>query len=129
LKIVTDSIDERAGDQKILSQSSFELMKHMFADIRKGTGSTIISSAGGGEYAYESEKTKNGIFTYILLHGIRTGEADLNKNGDIMLSELRDYLMKNVSEMTRGYQNPTCRRQNLEFDFKVWLKKKPIHKI
>jgi WD40 repeat protein len=118
--IVTDSIDERASDQKILNQSSFELMKHMFADIRKGTGSTIISSAGGGEYAYESEKTKNGIFTYILINGIRSGNADLNKDGDIMLSELRDFLMKNVSEMTQGYQNPTCRRQNLEFDFKVW---------
>ncbi len=115
-----DSDKERAGDQKILNQSSFELMKHMFADIRKGTGSTIISSAGGGEYAYESEKTKNGIFTYILINGITTNEADLNKDGNIMVSELRDYLMDNVSKLTKGYQNPTCRRLNLEFDFKIW---------
>ena len=115
---ITDT--ERAGDQKILSQSSFELMKHMFADIRKGTGSTIISSAGGGEFAYESDKTKNGIFTYILINGITTRKADLNKDGNIMVSELRDYLMDNVSKLTQGYQNPTCRRQNLEFDFKIW---------
>jgi len=111
---------EELGDKKILSQSSFELMKHMFADIRKGTGSTIISSAGGSEYAYESDKTKNGIFTYILISGISSGKADLNKDGNIMVSELRDYLMENVSKMTKGYQNPTCRRQNLEFDFRVW---------
>ncbi|MCF6365322.1 MAG: caspase family protein [Bacteroidales bacterium] len=111
---------EELGDKKILSQSSFELMKHMFADIRKGTGSTIISSAGGSEYAYESDKTKNGIFTYILVSGISSGKADLNKDGKIMVSELRDYLMENVSKMTKGYQNPTCRRQNLEFDFRVW---------
>lgn len=108
------------GDTKILSQSSFELMKDMFADIRKGTGSTIISSAGGSEYAYESDRTKNGIFTYILTNGISTGEADINNDGRIMVSELRDYLMDNVSKMTKGHQNPTCRRQNLEFDFRIW---------
>ena len=111
---------ERGSDQKIISQSSFELMKDMFADVRKGTGSTIISSAGGSEYAYESDKTKNGIFTYILINGITTKKADLNKDGKIMISELKDYLMKKVSKMTQGHQNPTCRRQNLEFDFKIW---------
>jgi WD40 repeat protein len=111
---------ERAGDQKILSQSAFELMKHMFADIRKGSGSTVISSAGGAEYAYESAKTKNGIFTYIFIKGITEKKADLNKDGKIMVSEMRDYLMENVSKMTNGYQNPTCRRQNMEFDFVIW---------
>jgi len=112
--------EKLVGDKNILGQSSFELMKNMFADIRKGTGSTIISSAGGSEYAYESDKTKNGIFTYILINGIRTGKADINKDGKIMVSELRDYLMDNVSKLTKGHQNPTCRRLNLEFDFKVW---------
>lgn len=116
----TRGAEELAGDKNILGQSSFELMKNMFADIRKGTGSTIISSAGGSEYAYESDKTKNGIFTYILINGIRTGKADKNKDGKIMVSELRDYLMDNVSKLTKGHQNPTCRRLNLEFDFRVW---------
>ncbi len=116
----TTTDTERAGDQKILSQSSFELMKNMFADIRKGTGSTIISSAGGGEFAYESNNTKNGIFTYILINGITTKKADLNKDGKIMVSELRNYLIDNVSKLTNGYQNPTCRRVNLEFDFRIW---------
>ncbi len=116
----TRGTEELIGDKNILGQSSFELMKNMFADIRKGTGSTIISSAGGSEYAYESDKTKNGIFTYILVNGIRTGDADTNKDGKIMVSELRDYLMDNVSKLTKGHQNPTCRRQNLEFDFRIW---------
>ncbi|MCD6556251.1 MAG: caspase family protein [Bacteroidales bacterium] len=116
----TTTDTERAGDQRILSQSSFELMKNMFADIRKGTGSTVISSAGGGEFAYESNNTKNGIFTYILINGITTKKADLNKDGKIMVSELRNYLIDNVSKMTKGYQNPTCRRVNLEFDFRIW---------
>ena len=49
-----------------------------------------------------------------------TKDADLNKDGKIMVSELRDYLMDNVSKLTRGNQNPTCRRLNLEFDFRIW---------
>ncbi len=105
---------------KITTQSSFELMKMMFADIRRGTGSTVISSAGGGEYAYEADQTKNGIFTYVILNGITSKKADLNKDGHIMISELRDYASKRVSKLTRGMQNPTSRRENLEFDFKIW---------
>ncbi len=105
---------------KITTQSSFELMKMMFADIRRGTGSTVISSAGGGEYAYETDQTKNGIFTYVLLNGITSKKADLNKDGRIMISELRDYATSRVSKLTKGMQNPTSRRENLEFDFMIW---------
>ena len=108
------------GDINIDAQSSFELMKLMFADLRKGTGTTIISSAGGAEYAYENDKTQNGIFTYVLKQGITSKDADLNKDGDIMLSEIRDYVMKRVSKITKGYQNPTSRRENLEFDFIIF---------
>lgn len=104
----------------ITTQSSFELMKMMFADIRRGTGSTVISSAGGGEFAYETDKAKNGIFTYVLINGILSQKADMNKDGNIMISELRDYTTTKVSEMTKGHQNPTSRRENLEFDFKIW---------
>jgi len=108
------------NNAKITTQSSFELMKMMFADIRRGTGSTVISSAGGGEYAYETDQTKNGIFTYVILNGIVSKKADLNKDGKIMISELRDYASSKVSKLTGGRQNPTSRRENLEFDFKVW---------
>ncbi len=114
---VENNID---GELIISQQSSFELMKLMFTDLRKGTGTTIISSAGGGEYAYENDKTKNGIFTYMLKQGINTKKADKNKDGNIMISELRDYVMYNVSKITKGQQNPTSRRENLEFDFIIW---------
>ena len=114
------SANALVSETKITTQTSFELMKMMFADIRRGTGSTVISSAGGGEYAYETEENKNGIFTYVLLNGIISKKADLNKDGDIMISELRDYVSTTVSKITKGYQNPTSRRENLEFDFKIW---------
>ncbi len=102
------------------SQSTFELMKLIFTDLRRGSGTTIISSAGGKEFAYESKKIKNGVFTYVLINGLKSKEADLDNNGQIMLSELQDYVMKTVSRITKGRQNPTNRRVNLDYDFIMW---------
>jgi WD40 repeat protein/uncharacterized caspase-like protein len=101
-------------------QKTSEMMKELFTDLRKGTGATVISSAGGGEYAMESEQWKNGLFTYCLLKGIQTQEADLNSDGEIMLSELQRYVQSQVLLLSRGMQKPTSRIENIEMDFKVW---------
>jgi WD40 repeat protein len=101
-------------------ENSFELMQELFADLRRGTGAMVISSAGGAEFAFESSEWKNGVFTYSVLEGIRTGKADANRDGEIRVSELRDYVFARVKELTQGKQNPTSRQENLEFDFRVW---------
>lgn len=105
---------------KIGFRNSFELMKELFTDLRRGTGAIVISSAGGGEFAYEGESWKNGVFTYSLIEGLQTGKADNNNNGEISVSEIRNYVFDKVSKFTQGRQNPTSRRENLEFDFRVW---------
>jgi WD40 repeat protein len=98
----------------------YELMRMMFADLRKGSGAMVISSASGVEFAFENDVWKNGVFTYSLLEGLKTGNANLNKDADVQVSELRDYVIKRVGELTNGKQTPTSRKENLEFDFKVW---------
>jgi WD40 repeat protein len=100
--------------------NSFDLMQQFFTDLNKGTGAIIISSAGGAEFAFESPQWNNGVFTYAFLEGIKTGKADSNKDGQIMASELRDYVIETVKKLTSGKQTPTSRRENLEFDFRVW---------
>ncbi len=102
------------------SQNSFELMKMLFTDLRRGSGTTIISSAGGKEHAFESKDIKNGVFTYSLINGLKSKAADKNNDGKIMLSEIQDYVMTNVSLLTNGKQNPTNRRENLDYDFVLW---------
>ncbi len=101
-------------------ENSFELMQQLFADLNKGTGAMVISSAGGAEYAYESADWRNGVFTYSLLEGLKTGKADSNGDGRVTVMELREYVAYSVQKLTQGKQHPTSRKENLEFDFTVW---------
>lgn len=106
--------------QPVGMDNIFELMQELFADLRRGTGAMVISSASGVEFAYESADWKNGVFTYALLEGLKSGKCDTNKDKEVQISELKDYVFKRVSELTHGKQHPTSRRENLEFDFVVW---------
>ncbi|MFK8037534.1 MAG: caspase family protein [Crocinitomicaceae bacterium] len=99
--------------------STFELSKMVFADMRESNGSIVISSAGGGEYAMEGEEWRNGVFTYTLLNGLKSGEADLNKDKIVMVSEMHTYLIRTVNEITKGMQTPTSRVENLNNDFRI----------
>lgn len=98
----------------------FELMKELFIDLRRGTGAIIISSSGGGEFAYESPRWNNGVFTYAFAEGLKSGNADTNNDGIILVSEIREYVFDRVKLLTTNFQHPTSRRDNLEFDFRVW---------
>jgi WD40 repeat protein len=102
-----------------LSQAS-ELASNVFLDLRKGTGTTVISSAGGAEFALESGQWKNGLFTFCLLNGISSGAADMNNDGKIYISELQKYVGEQVLLLSGGNQKPTYRRENLEFDYRIW---------
>lgn len=101
-------------------QNSVELMQEMFSDVRKGTGATVISSAGGAEYAMESDEWKNGLFTYCLLNGLKQKKADANFDGEINVSELREYVYNAVKTLSDGKQKPTARSENLSLDYRVW---------
>ena len=92
----------------------------LFNDLRRGTGSTVISSAGGAEFAMESDEWKNGLFTYCMLNGLKNGTADLDGNGEIMLLELQEYVVDKVTSLSHGKQIPNTRIKNLELDFRIW---------
>lgn len=98
---------------------SGELLAQLFADLRRGSGAAVISSASGAEFALESARWQNGVFTYSVLQGLGSGAADLDQDGTIRVSELRDYVVGEVHRLTQGKQTPTSRRENLDFDFPV----------
>ena len=97
--------------------NSFAYMQALFDDVSKGIGVTIISAAGGTEYAYESKDWNNGVFTYSILNGIKSKDADANKDGVITVNELKEYVRGEVIKLTEGKQVPNARKENLTNDF------------
>ncbi|NQZ79036.1 MAG: caspase family protein, partial [Ekhidna sp.] len=115
--------DHLTATSQIGLQNSFELMKSTFTDLRRGTGAVVISAAGGLESAIEDtqwSKTGNGAFTYSIIEGVLSGNADLNGDKKVVVTELKDYVSNKVSEITRGIQNPTSRQDNYEYDFEIF---------
>ena len=98
----------------------YDRLQGLFVDLRRGSGSTILSSSAGAEYALESSEQQNGLFTYAVLEALdgKLG-ADSNKDGSVQMSELGEYVKKRVSELTNNKQTPNTRRVNLEGDFAV----------
>ncbi|NOQ74055.1 MAG: hypothetical protein GQ574_18760 [Crocinitomix sp.] len=96
------------------------LAGELFNDLRKGTGATVISSAGGVEFAMESDEWKNGLFTYCMLNGLKNRTADLDGDGVIMLLELQEYVVDKVTALSHKRQIPNSRIQNIELDFPIW---------
>jgi WD40 repeat protein len=98
--------------------NSYQLLQELFADLRRGTGAVVIASAGGTECALESDRWKNGVFTHALLRGLK-GEARRGLDVPLRVSELRDFVQREVRRLTGGLQAPTARRENLELDFPI----------
>jgi WD40 repeat protein len=112
--------DPTAGPTVSVSGDVLRFQQELFADLRRGTGAVVISSASGNEYALEGEQWSNGVFTYALLNGLKNARADADRNGEITVSELQAYVIEEVRKLTAGGQNPTVRRENLDYDFTVF---------
>lgn len=95
-------------------------MREIYNDITEESGSTIISSAGGAEFAMESAEWKNGLFTYCLLNGLKSMAADGNKDKIITVHEIQDYLRKEVYRLSDGKQQPSFKSENKLMDFRIW---------
>ncbi len=76
---------------------------------RTSTGiSAVIAAAGANELSAEDEDFGHGVFTQVLLSGLR-GNADANKSGDVTLGELSAFLKAKVPARARevsGKQTP-----------------------
>lgn len=100
-------------------QTSFELMQEMFANLNNGNGATVLSAAGGMEYALESDTWKNGVFTYSILQALRDPATDENSNTKISVKELKKAVFDKVKTLTGGRQKPTSRVEVLD-DWEIW---------
>lgn len=68
----------------------------------------VINSSSGEETSLGNDQTETGLFTYYFTAGLR-GEADKNKDGEITLGELKQYVEENLIPAARrisGTQTP-----------------------
>ena len=101
-------------------RNSFTYMQELFSNLSNTTGATVISAASGYEFALESEDWSNGVFTYAILQALRSGEADLNGDKLLQISELKHYVIQKVILLTEGKQHPTTRTENEVNDFVIY---------
>ncbi|MEV4893946.1 caspase family protein [Nonomuraea sp. NPDC055795] len=72
-----------------------------------GSGRTVLTASSATEYAFEggrltSYEAQPSVFTEALVHGLRTGGADLDHDGEITVDELFDYVTRRVREAGVG---------------------------
>jgi WD40 repeat protein len=119
-KVVRYKSDLFGGDA---SQSGFDnvtaILNETFADLRRGTGATVIAAAGAAEYALESERWRNGVFTYSLLRGLEDGAADADRDGALTLNEMQQFVAAEVTRLTNGLQKPVARREPTAAEFSL----------
>jgi WD40 repeat protein len=126
VEVETGDIQFRAAGTAVSIENAFgaanmqKLSTDLFSDTRKGSGATVISSAGGAEYAIESDEWQNGLFTYNFIRGFKALKADQNGDGLIQISEIRTYVNKQVAEMSGNKQKPTAREENIAVDIVIY---------
>jgi len=86
------------SDQEVGTKESFE-----------GRGRVVLTASDAIQYAFEGEDVTGegvrSIFTRTLVHGLTTGEADVDLDGYISFEDLSNYVCKSISEQ-RPEQEP-----------------------
>jgi hypothetical protein len=67
----------------------------------EGSGRVVLTASDSMQYSFEGEHIEGvgarSVFTRALVHGLETGEADLDDDGVISVDELYDYTRKRVT--------------------------------
>ncbi len=119
-----NAIQQNVFKAGMIDRRGFELMQEIFYGLGSTTGSQVVVATAGDSYAQESAQWNNGVFTYALLNGLQSGEADLNRDQKVSTDELVNYLRDTVKGLTDGNQVPRFREENLDNHFVVWDYKK-----
>jgi Caspase domain len=78
-------------------------------------GTFIFSSSSAVQLSMETDALQGGVFTHYLLRGL-SGEASLEKDGSVRVSELAHFIIRSVMQFTNGLQSPVYVSSSIESD-------------
>ncbi len=96
-----------------------------------GRGRAVITASSSTEYAFEGDRLvaehgpRSSVFTAALVEGLTTGEADLDEDGWISLSELYEYIFDRVRERN-PHQTPS---RDIEMQGELYLARSKRRRI
>lgn len=70
-----------------------------------GEGRVVLASSGSTQYSFDASKSGLSTYTQYIVHGIASGEADLNHDGQITVDELHEYARARV-QASQPAMNP-----------------------
>jgi len=95
-----------AGDAPGTSTERIRFIEEMFRLPGLIRGVSIIGASRASEVALESPKVGGGFFTAAIKEAVAERKGDLNSDGGVQVSELRDFLSARVQEMSRTSDFP-----------------------
>lgn len=91
--------------------------RYIYNDLVRRSGAIVFSSSRGGEFSYESDDYKNGLFTEEIINAFTKVVADKDRDNIISSGELREYVSSAVPKLTDNNQHPTVDRDNIYQNF------------
>ncbi len=92
----------------------------------EGRGRVILTASDAMQYAFEGDRVEGqatqSVFTRVLVDGMTTGEADLDRDGLIAFDELAEYVCERVRNEDRAQ---TPQRWALGVDGKIFIARNP----
>jgi WD40 repeat protein len=98
----------------------------IYNDLARRSGAIVISACRGNEASLESDKWRQGAFTFEVLEALTDRTADKNNDGMISTDELRSYVAEKVPALVEqllpgAQQHPTVDHDNIYSKFKFPL--------
>jgi hypothetical protein len=88
------------------NNNSFQTLQTYYDQLtRTGTSTALLLSSKSEETSLESSGLRQGVFSHYLLQGLR-GAADKDRNNQVTIDELYEYVNANVKNYTSFKQTP-----------------------
>jgi hypothetical protein len=93
--------------------------------MAKANGQVVFYAAGAGQYAFDDDRQRNGVFTENVLAGLRC-KAERDDRGDVTAGTLSDYVEKHVRLWVHRHHRDAVQRHATQVSLDGDTRKMPL---